>query len=61
MAFVKYTWVGNKIPKENMALLYKLKTATRKPITEMVAEAVELYLSTKVIQTKEEYRAQNQT
>lgn len=61
MAFVKYTWVGNKISKENMALLYKLKTATRKPITEMVAEAVELYLSTKVIQTKEEYRAQNQT
>lgn len=61
MAFVKYAWVGNKIPKENMASLYKLKTATRKPITEMVAEAVKLYLSTKATQIKGEHGAQNQT
>lgn len=45
MAFTKYTWVGNRISKENMASLYKLKTTTRKPITKMVSEAVELYLS----------------
>ena len=45
MAFTKYTWVGNRISKESMASLYKLKTTTRKPITEMVSEAVELYLS----------------
>lgn len=45
MAFTKYTWVGNRISEKNMASLYKLKTTTRKPITEMVSEAVELYLS----------------
>ena len=61
MAFVKYTWVGNRISEKNMASLYKLKTTTRKPITEMVAEAVELYLSIKATQTKGEHGAQNQT
>ena len=45
MGYQKYAWVGNRISDEHMALLYKLKTETRQPITKLVAEAVELYVS----------------
>lgn len=61
MAFAKYAWVGNKISEKNMALLYKLKTTTKKPITKLVAEAVELYLSKKETHTQGEHYAQNKT
>ncbi|GAB61826.1 hypothetical protein KSU1_C0230 [Candidatus Jettenia caeni] len=46
MGYPKYAWVGNRISRENMEVLYKLKVEIRKPITKMVAEAVELYIST---------------
>ena len=42
--YVKYTWVGNKITSDNMTKLYHLKTATKKPITVLVSEAISEYL-----------------
>jgi len=44
MSYPRYTWVGNKISQEDMAALYHIKKATKKPITAMVAEAVRKYL-----------------
>lgn len=46
MGYPKYAWVGNRISRENMEVLYRLKLEIRKPITKMVAEAVELYIVT---------------
>ena len=43
--YVKYTWVGNRITAGDMVKLYHLKTATKKPITALVAEAITEYLS----------------
>ena len=40
----RYTWVGNKIPPEVMAELFRIKTEARRPITELVAEAVSMYV-----------------
>jgi len=45
MAYVKYGWAANQIDDKDMARLYHIKKATRKPITTMVSEAVKLYLS----------------
>ena len=45
MAYVKFGWAANQIADEDMAQLYYMKKATRKPITTMVSEAVKLYLS----------------
>lgn len=42
--YVKYTWVGNKISRDDMAKLYFLKKDNKKPITLMVAEAVAEYV-----------------
>lgn len=44
-SFPKYTWVGNKISCQAMALMYRLKQKTGKPITQQVAEAVDMYLA----------------
>ncbi len=44
MSYPRYSWVGNKISEEDMAALYKIKKATRKSITAMVAEAVSKYI-----------------
>jgi len=44
MSYPKYAWVGNRIPESDMAALYKMKQQTRRPITELVAEAVSQYL-----------------
>ncbi len=44
MTYTKYAWVGNKIAEQDMAALYKLKKQTRRPITELVAEAVSRYV-----------------
>jgi len=44
MSYPRYTWVGNKISEEDMAVLYKRKKATKKSITAMVAEAVSQYV-----------------
>lgn len=45
MGYCRYGWAANQIADEDMASLYHLKKATRKPITTMVSEAVKLYLS----------------
>lgn len=42
--YVKYGWIGNKIPDENMKILYKIKTETKTPITVLVATAVEEFI-----------------
>ncbi len=44
MGFVRYAWVANRIEVEDMEKLYYLKQKVRKPITVLLAEAVELYL-----------------
>mgnify|MGYP001234839712 CR=1 FL=1 len=43
--YPKYTWVGNRIAKEDMERLYHMKQATRKPITMLVSEAVKAYVA----------------
>lgn len=43
-SYPKYTWVGNRISKEDMARLYEMKKALKKPITQMVSDAVIIYL-----------------
>jgi hypothetical protein len=43
-ARARYNWVGNRITETDMASLYKMKQSTRRPITEMVAEAVSEYI-----------------
>ena len=53
MSYPKYAWIGNRISEEDMEELYRLKEATKKPITKMVAEAIALYLSIK-LKDKEE-------
>ncbi len=40
----RYNWVGNRILAEDMASLYRIKQSTRRPITELVAEAVSEYI-----------------
>jgi len=40
----RYNWVGNRILAEDMASLYRIKQSTRRPITVMVAEAVNEYI-----------------
>ena len=45
MGYSKYAWIGNRISEEDMACLYEMKVKTRKRITEMVAEAVKLYIN----------------
>jgi hypothetical protein len=46
--YPRYAWIGNKVSREDMQKLYRLKQATRKPITRMVAEAITLYLAEKL-------------
>ncbi len=43
----KYSWVGNKIPESDMAVLYRMKKKSGRPITELVAEAVSQYIKEK--------------
>ena len=45
MGYKKYVWVGNRISEESMAKLYRCKQKTLRPITRLVAEAVDLYLA----------------
>ena len=49
--YVKYTWVGNRISTQNMAKLYHLKNATKKPITALVAEAITEYLTKREVKS----------
>jgi len=44
MSCPKYGWVGNKISESDMVSLYRMKHQTRRPITELVAEAVSQYV-----------------
>ncbi|MCZ7401071.1 MAG: hypothetical protein O8C61_02485 [Candidatus Methanoperedens sp.] len=44
MSYPKYAWVGNRISESDMVALYKMKQQTRRPITELVAEAVSQYI-----------------
>lgn len=61
MGYVKYGWAANQIADEDMASLYHLKKATRKPITTMINEAVKLYLSQHVsAQNKTEDAGKNE-
>ncbi len=45
MGYRKYSWVGNRIEDNDMERLYNIKEKTKKPITEMVAEAIKEYLA----------------
>ncbi len=49
MSLPKYAWVGNRILDSDMAALYRMKKQTRKPITQLVAEAVSMYLDAKEV------------
>jgi len=44
MSYPKYTWVGNRISDTDMADLYRMKLRTHRPITALVAEAVNEYI-----------------
>lgn len=43
--YPKYTWAVNRIAPEDMARLYHMKQATKKPITQIVSEAVKAYIA----------------
>lgn len=45
MGYRKYSWVGNRIADNDMEKLYRIKKKIKKPITEMVAEAIKEYLA----------------
>jgi hypothetical protein len=45
VGFKKYNWIGNKIDAADMSSLYQIKQKTKRPITELVAEAVKEYIS----------------
>lgn len=47
MTFPKFAWAASRISDSDMALLYRMKMQTRKPITRLVAEAVNQYLLSK--------------
>lgn len=44
MSYPKYGWIGNKISESDMSALYGMKMKTRRPITELVAEAVSQWI-----------------
>jgi hypothetical protein len=44
MGVSKYAWIGNRISEESMKRLYMMKQEIKKPITVMVAEAVNEYI-----------------
>ena len=44
MGYSKYMWVGNRIAEADMSKMYCLKQRNKKPITQMVAEAVSQYV-----------------
>ena len=46
-SYTRYAWVGNRISSEDMAKLYAMKKAAKRPITVLVAEAIKIYLETK--------------
>lgn len=50
MKYPKYTWIGNKLTKEQVAAMYQIKQETKLPMTEQVKEAVSLYLKQKGVQ-----------
>lgn len=43
--YPKYTWAMNKVSTYQMAELYRLKQETGRPITELVREAIDLYIT----------------
>jgi hypothetical protein len=43
--YPRYTWVGNRISKSDMAKLYNLKVQTKTPITRIVSQAVKEFLN----------------
>ncbi|OGH04296.1 MAG: hypothetical protein A2W22_02400 [Candidatus Levybacteria bacterium RBG_16_35_11] len=45
MGYRKYSWASSKISDDDMAKMYRIKKKTKKPITEMVAEAIKEYLA----------------
>jgi hypothetical protein len=45
MGYKKYSWIGNKIDDKDMSALYQIKKKTKRPITEMVADAVKEYVA----------------
>lgn len=50
MKYPKYTWIGNKLTKEQVAAMYQIKQETKLPMIEQVKEAVSLYLKQKGVQ-----------
>ncbi len=42
--YKRYNWVGNKINREDMTLMYQIKQEKGIPITQQVAEAVKEYV-----------------
>jgi len=45
MSYPRYAWVGNQISEADMRRLYQMKLKSKRPITEMVAEAVKKYVA----------------
>ncbi|MDW7726871.1 MAG: hypothetical protein SCH70_07115 [Candidatus Methanoperedens sp.] len=41
----RYAWAGNRIRDKDMAAMYRMKRQTSKPITQLAADAVSLYVS----------------
>jgi hypothetical protein len=47
-SYSRYTWVGNRISKSDMAKLYNLKVKTKTPITLIVSQAVKVKRAVKI-------------
>lgn len=44
--YTRFGWVGNSISDDHMAVMYRIKERTKKPISKQVAEAVARYITT---------------
>jgi hypothetical protein len=45
VGYRKYNWIGNQISDDDMGKLYRIKKKTKRPITELVADAVREYVA----------------
>ena len=48
MAYTKFAWIGNKITSEQMAQLVIIREQSRKPLTLLIKEAVDHYLTVQI-------------
>ena len=52
MTYRKYTWAANRIAKEDMAELHKMKNSEHVPITHLVAQAVSEFVTRRGTKTE---------